>query len=40
MVFGMPAEAIKLGAAADVVPLSGVAAWIRQAAARPLRVRA
>ena len=39
VVFGMPAEAIRLGAAADVVPLSGVAGWIRQAAARPVRVR-
>jgi two-component system chemotaxis response regulator CheB len=37
VVFGMPAEAIKLGAADDVVPLGGIAAWLRQAAARPLR---
>ncbi|HET7865237.1 MAG TPA: chemotaxis response regulator protein-glutamate methylesterase [Burkholderiaceae bacterium] len=37
VVFGMPAEAIKLGAADDVVPLGGIAAWLRQAAGRPLR---
>ncbi len=37
VVFGMPAEAIKLGAADDVVPLSGIAGWLRQAAQRPLR---
>jgi two-component system chemotaxis response regulator CheB len=37
VVFGMPAEAIKLGAADDVVPLGGIAAWLRHAAARPLR---
>jgi hypothetical protein len=36
VVFGMPAEAIKLGAADDVMPLGGIAAWLRQAA-RPLR---
>ncbi|MBI5256285.1 MAG: chemotaxis response regulator protein-glutamate methylesterase [Burkholderiales bacterium] len=35
VVFGMPAEAIKLGAAMDVVPLQGLAGWIRQCAARP-----
>ena len=37
VVFGMPAEAIKLGAHDDIVPLSEVAGWIRQTAARPLR---
>ncbi|HPU52268.1 MAG TPA: chemotaxis response regulator protein-glutamate methylesterase [Burkholderiaceae bacterium] len=37
VVFGMPAEAIKLGAHDDIVALPDIAAWIRQAAARPLR---
>jgi len=36
----MPNEAIKLGAADQVVPLGDIAGWIRQAAARPLRQRA
>ncbi|MCK6432643.1 MAG: chemotaxis response regulator protein-glutamate methylesterase [Aquabacterium sp.] len=36
VVFGMPAEAIRLGAAQDVVALDGIAGWIRQGAARPL----
>lgn len=39
VVFGMPAEAIRLGAADDVVPLADLAGWLRQAAARPLRGR-
>jgi two-component system chemotaxis response regulator CheB len=37
VVFGMPNEAIKLGAADQVVPLGDIAGWIRQAASRPLR---
>ena len=37
VVFGMPAEAIKLGAHDDIVALPEVAGWIRQAASRPLR---
>jgi two-component system chemotaxis response regulator CheB len=36
VVFGMPAEAIKLGAADAVLPLHDIAAWITQAA-QPLR---
>ncbi len=32
VVFGMPAEAIRLGGARDVVALDGIAGWIRQAA--------
>jgi two-component system chemotaxis response regulator CheB len=32
VVFGMPAEAIRLGGARDVVSLDGMASWIRQAA--------
>jgi len=30
VVFGMPREAIRLGAAADVLPLAGVAGWLQQ----------
>ncbi len=37
VVFGMPAEAIKAGAADDVVALPDIANWIRHSAARPLR---
>jgi two-component system chemotaxis response regulator CheB len=37
VVFGMPREAIKLGAAEDVVPLGGIAQWMLQAALRPVR---
>jgi two-component system chemotaxis response regulator CheB len=37
VVFGMPKEAIKLGAAEEVVPLDGIAHWMIQAAARPVR---
>ena len=37
IVFGMPAEAIRLGGVDDVVGLDDLAAWIRDAAARPLR---
>lgn len=37
VVFGMPAVAIKMGAADDIVPLQDIAAWIRHAAARPLK---
>jgi two-component system chemotaxis response regulator CheB len=37
VVFGMPAEAIRLGAADHVVGLTEVAAWIRHAAGLPLR---
>jgi two-component system, chemotaxis family, protein-glutamate methylesterase/glutaminase len=37
VVFGMPREAIKLGAAEDVVPLGGIAQWMLQAASRPVR---
>ncbi|MFM2057641.1 MAG: hypothetical protein RLY71_2026 [Pseudomonadota bacterium] len=40
VVFGMPNEAIKLGAADQIVPLGDIAGWIRQAAGRPLRQRA
>ena len=32
VVFGMPAEAIRLGAADEVLPLQNIAAWIRRAA--------
>jgi two-component system chemotaxis response regulator CheB len=32
VVFGMPAEAIKLGGAQHVVPLTGIADWLRRAA--------
>jgi two-component system chemotaxis response regulator CheB len=39
VVFGMPNEAIKLGAADDVVPLPGIARWIVQTAGKPLRSR-
>lgn len=37
VVFRMPREAIKLGAADDVVPLAGIARWIVQTAGKPLR---
>jgi two-component system chemotaxis response regulator CheB len=36
VVFGMPAEAIKLGGVDDVLPLNGIAPWlIQRASARP-----
>jgi two-component system chemotaxis response regulator CheB len=37
VVFGMPNEAIKLGAVDHVVPLPDIAAWLRHATAKPLR---
>lgn len=37
VVFGMPAEAIRLGAADDIVPLERIADWIMAAPGRPLR---
>ncbi len=37
VVFGMPQEAIKLGAADDVVPLHNMAAWMLHAAHKPLK---
>jgi two-component system chemotaxis response regulator CheB len=37
VVFGMPAEAIRLGGVDDVVALDDIADWIRHAALRPLR---
>jgi len=37
VVFGMPAEAIRLGGVDDVVSLGGIAGWIQQASNRPLR---
>ncbi|MES2887276.1 MAG: chemotaxis response regulator protein-glutamate methylesterase [Pseudomonadota bacterium] len=37
VVFGMPQEAIKLGAADDIVPLHSIAAWMMHAASRPLK---
>ena len=37
VVFGMPAVAIKMGAADDVVALPDIARWIRHAVTRPLR---
>ncbi|MDE2594257.1 MAG: chemotaxis response regulator protein-glutamate methylesterase [Burkholderiales bacterium] len=37
VVFGMPAMALKLGAAEEVVGLQDIAQWIRQAVIRPLR---
>ena len=37
VVYGMPAEAARLGGVDDVVALGDIASWIRQAAARPLR---
>jgi two-component system, chemotaxis family, protein-glutamate methylesterase/glutaminase len=37
VVFGMPQAAWRLGGARDMVPLAGVAGWIRQAADTPLR---
>ena len=37
IVYGMPAEALKLGGVDDVVPLSRVAEWIHSASHRPLR---
>lgn len=37
VVFGMPAVAIKMGAADDIVPLNDIANWMRHAASRPLR---
>lgn len=36
VVFGMPAEAIKHGGAAEVVGLAQIAGWIRQRAAQPV----
>lgn len=37
VVFGMPQEAIKLGAADDIVPLHSIAAWMLHAAHQPLK---
>ena len=37
IVFGMPAEAIKLGAVDDVLPLNRIADWISNVCSRPLR---
>lgn len=37
VVYGMPAEAVRLGGADDVVSLPNIADWIRQATNRPLR---
>ena len=37
VVFGMPKEAIKLGAADDVVALGSIAPWLINAAARPVK---
>lgn len=37
VVFGMPAVAIKMGGADDIVSLNNIANWIRNAVARPLR---
>ncbi|HET8870464.1 MAG TPA: chemotaxis response regulator protein-glutamate methylesterase [Aquabacterium sp.] len=37
VVFGMPAAAIKIGAADDIVALQDIASWIRHAVALPLR---
>jgi len=37
VVFGMPAVAIKMGAADDIVPLQDIANWMRHATSRPLR---
>ena len=37
VVFGMPAVAIKMGAADDIVPLNDIAHWMRHATSRPLR---
>ena len=39
VVFGMPREAIHLGAADDVLPLSALAGWLRQHGASALAVR-
>ncbi|MBL8332094.1 MAG: chemotaxis response regulator protein-glutamate methylesterase [Rubrivivax sp.] len=36
VVYGMPREAVRLGAARDVVPLDEMAAWILRAATEPL----
>ena len=36
IVFGMPAEAIRLGGVRDVLPLPQVAGWIRQQAGQPV----
>ncbi len=38
VVFGMPAEAIKLGGVDHIVPLSDISAWIRHSVTQPLRV--
>ena len=38
IVYGMPAEALKLGGVDDVVPLGRVAEWIHSASHRPLRL--
>ena len=37
VVFGMPREAIRLGATDSVVPLSGIAPWLLETASRPAR---
>jgi two-component system chemotaxis response regulator CheB len=40
VVFGMPREAIRLGAADAVVPLNGIASWLLDVASQPSGVRA
>ncbi|EHR69724.1 chemotaxis response regulator containing a CheY-like receiver domain and a methylesterase domain [Burkholderiales bacterium JOSHI_001] len=37
VVYGMPKEAIKLGAAEDVLNLNDIAAWLQNTAAKPVR---
>jgi len=39
VVFGMPREAIRLGAAAAVLPLRGVAGWLQHQLASPAAPR-
>ncbi|MBL0085951.1 MAG: chemotaxis response regulator protein-glutamate methylesterase [Ideonella sp.] len=40
VVFGMPREAIRLGAADTVLPLGGIAPWLLEAAHQPAKARA
>ena len=40
LVFGMPMQAIKLGAAEDVVSLDGMPRWLVERAAAPVRAAA